>query len=288
MAKKFGLGKGLDILLPVDEVKEYENISTVSNSMDINRIKPNKGQARKHFDEVKIAELSESIKLHGIIQPLVLKKDIKSDDYIIVAGERRWRAAKLAGLKEVPVVFKELGDKELMEVSLIENIQRQDLNPVEEAQAYKVLVNDFKMTQEEVSQRVGKSRVAISNTMRLLNLDERVLEYLIDSVVTEGHGRALLGVVDKDVQYRLAQRIIDDKLSVRQTEDIIKNLGKEKPVAKSKKNDVFIKDLENRVSSILGTKVTFKPKTKNKGKIEIEYYSNEELERILDQFGINN
>lgn len=288
MAKKFGLGKGLDVLLPTEEVKVSNEVKDVTNLMDINRIKPNKSQARKIFDESKLNDLAESIEMHGIIQPLVLKKDTKSDDYIIVAGERRWRAAKTAGLKEVPVVFKELDDKELMEISLIENIQRQDLNPVEEAQAYRVLVDTFKMTQEEVSKRVGKSRVAVANTMRLLNLDQRVLEYITDNVITEGHGRALLAVSDGEMQYKLSQRIIDERLSVRQIEDIIKNLGKEKPALKKKNNDVFIKDLENRVSNLLGTKVIFKPKTKNKGKIEIEYYSSEELERILDQIGINN
>lgn len=286
MAKKFGLGKGLDVLLPT-QTEVTNDIDTTVKYMDINKIKPNKNQARKIFDENKISELAESVKLHGIIQPLVLKNDSKSGDYIIVAGERRWRAAKQAGLKEVPVVFRELDDKELMEISLIENIQRQDLNPVEEASAYQVLLKDFEMTQEDLSKRIGKSRVAITNTIRLLNLDERVLEYLSDSVITEGHGRALLAIPDKDTQYKLAQRIIDERLSVRQTEDIIKNIGKEKPNVALKKKDLFIADLETRVAGLLGTKVIFKPKSKNKGKIEIEYYSTEELERILSQFGIN-
>lgn len=289
MAKKFGLGKGLDALLPTQEKKEEKKVieTEVSNTMNINKIKPNRNQARKVFDEAKILELADSIKQHGIIQPIVLKTDAKTKDYIIVAGERRWRAAKLAGLKEVPVVFKELDDKELMEVSLIENIQRQNLNPVEEAQAYKKLIDEFGLTQEEVSKRVGKSRVAISNTMRLLNLDDRVLEFVSDSIITEGHGRALLQVQDFNLQYKICQKIIDDAMSVRETESYIRNLSKEPKVKIEKKKDVFIKDLEQKVTSVLGTKVVFKPKTKNKGKIEIEYYSNEELERILETFGVN-
>lgn len=289
MAKKFGLGKGLDALMPTQEKKEEKKIieTVVSNTININQIKPNKNQARKVFDEAKILELADSIKQHGIIQPIVLKTDAKTKDYIIVAGERRWRAAKLAGLKEVPVVFKELDDKELMEVSLIENIQRQNLNPVEEAQAYKKLIDEFGLTQEEVSKRVGKSRVAISNTMRLLNLDDRVLEFVSDSIITEGHGRALLQVQDFNLQYKICQKIIDDAMSVRETESYIRNLSKEPKVKIEKKKDVFIKDLEQKVTSVLGTKVVFKPKTKNKGKIEIEYYSNEELERILETFGVN-
>lgn len=283
MAKKFGLGKGLDALLPEvkdDEVKVEEK---QTDKLNINNIKPNKEQPRKHFDEQKILELAESIKELGIIQPIIVKKARTKDDYYIVAGERRWRAAKLAGLKEVPVVFAELSDKEVLEVSLIENIQRQDLNPVEEALAYKKLIEDFSMTQEEVSKRLGKSRVAITNTMRLLNLDNRVLDYISQGVISEGHGRAILQIDDKDLQYKLSQRIIDDKMSVRETENYIKNYDRLKGIrSKEPKKSVFLRDLETKITGILGTKVNFKPKSGNRGKIEIEYYSNEDLERILE------
>jgi ParB family chromosome partitioning protein len=215
VSKKFGLGKGLGALIPEDETKD-ESILKVS----INLIKANHEQPRKNFDEEKIMQLAESIKQHGIIQPLVLKKD--ENIYTIIAGERRWRAAKSIGLKEVPAVILNLSDKEVLEISLIENIQREDLNPIEEAVAYKKLIDDFKLTQDELSKRIGKSRTAIANCMRLLNLDKRVQEYLIDGVISEGHGRALLGVSDKEQQYKLSQTIIDEELSVRQIEALKK------------------------------------------------------------------
>ncbi len=285
MTRKSVLGKGLDVLLPVKE-KEDEKVNEVikaTDILDINRIKPNKNQPRKVFDDEKIQELSGSIKDNGIIQPIVVKKDPGGNDYIIVAGERRWRAAKLAGLKEVPVVLREVDDRALLTVSLIENIQRQDLNPVEEARAFKRLIEDFDMTQEEVSAKIGKSRVSVTNTLRLLNLDDRVLDYVSQGVISEGHGRALLAVEDKEIQYRTCQKIIDEAMSVRQAESYIKSFEKMKDIrGREKKKDVFLKDLEDRITTILGTKVVFKPRTKSRGRIEIEYYSSEDLERILE------
>ncbi len=284
MSKKFGLGKGLDSLLPAeDPVKSTEISVKASDKININNLKPNKEQPRKHFDETRLMELSESIKEHGIIQPILVTKEKTGSDYIIVAGERRWRAAKKAGLKEVPVVQMELSDKQLMEVSLIENIQRQDLNPVEEARAFKKLTDEFSMTQEEISRQVGKSRTAISNTMRLLNLDPQVLDYLADGVISEGHGRALLAVSDGELQYKICQKIIDEGMSVRDAEGYIRNYDKMKLLrSKERKKDIFLADLEKEIGGYLGTKVTFRQKNKNRGKIEIEYYNQEDLDRILD------
>ncbi len=284
MSRKFGLGKGLDSLLPTEAPVEKPAAAVkLSDKISINQLKPNKEQPRKYFDETRLLELTESIKVHGVIQPILVMKDKSSGDYIIVAGERRWRAAKKAGLKEVPVVEMDLTDKELMEVSLIENIQRQDLNPIEEANAFQRLMEDFKMTQEEISQRVGKSRAAISNTIRLLNLDSRVLDYLADGVIYEGHGRALLAISDPEQQVTVCQRIIDEGMSVRQAESYIKNYDKMKQLrSMDRKKDIFLADLEKKIGGYFGTKVTFRQKTKNRGKIEIEYYNQEDLERILD------
>lgn len=282
MSKKFGLGKGLDSLLQNESAAEPEIKLKTSDMLDINKLKPNREQPRKYFDENSLMELSESIKEHGIIQPILITREKQGQDYVIVAGERRWRAAKRAGLKEVPVVEMSLSDKETMEISLIENIQRQDLNSIEEAQAYKKLSDDFDMTQEEISRKVGKSRVAITNTLRLLNLDERVQEYITDGVIYEGHGRALLAVTDKELQYKICQQIIDDGMSVRSAETYIKNYDKMKELrSKERKKNIYLEDLERRVSGYLGTKVTFRNKTKNRGKIEIEYYNQEDLDRIL-------
>lgn len=281
MGKKFALGKGLSALIPeeMEEAIEIKNNTMVS----INKIKSDSEQPRKAFDSEKIAELTESIKTHGIIQPLILRKDTK-DRYVIVAGERRWRAAKLAGLKEVPAIIMELSDRDILEISLIENIQRQDLNPIEEAVAYKRLLDDFEITQEELSKRIGKSRVVISNTMRLTNLDSRVQQYLIEGIITEGHGKVLLSMDDGQIQYELAQQVIDEKLSVRELERLIKRISE-------KKNDSinlvdnemnpYYKDIKNQLQNYFGTKVNISNK-KNKGKIEIEYYSEEDLQRILD------
>ncbi|MDP4177865.1 MAG: ParB/RepB/Spo0J family partition protein, partial [Bacillota bacterium] len=217
MNKKPALGKGLSALIPEEESISNESILQIS----MNLIKPNSNQPRKKFDGDKILQLSESIKLHGVIQPIILQKT--NYTYTIIAGERRWRAAKLIGLKEIPAIIMNLAENDMLEISLIENIQREDLNPIEEALAYKRLLDDFNLTQEELSKRIGKSRTAVTNVLRLLNLDDRVKEYLIDEVISEGHGRALLGVSDNDKQYLIAQKIIDDNLNVRQTELLIKN-----------------------------------------------------------------
>lgn len=282
MAKKFTLGKGLSALIPEEAEDNLEENSKML--IPLNKIKSDEEQPRKLFDSEKIAELAESIKTHGIIQPLILRKHME-DQYIIVAGERRWRAAKMAGLKEVPAVIMELTDRDILEVSLIENIQRQDLNPIEEAIAYRKLLNDFNITQEELSRRIGKSRVAIANTIRLTNLDDRVQQYIIESIITEGHGRTLLAISDKQKQYELAQQVIDEKLSVRELERLIKRLSeeeeKEKVIWSSDNLNPYYKEITNQLQNYFGTKVNISNK-KNKGKIEIEYYSEEDLQRILD------
>ncbi|MBU5592402.1 ParB/RepB/Spo0J family partition protein [Clostridium sp. MSJ-4] len=277
MTKKFGLGKGLGALIPEEDMKEQNE----SNLISMNLIKANSHQPRKLFDEEKISSLAESIKEHGIIQPIILKSMDKG--YMIIAGERRWRAAKLAGLKEVPAIIMDLTDKQVLEISLIENIQREDLNPIEEALAYKKLIEDFNLTQEALSVRIGKSRAAIANTMRLLNLDTRVQDYLKDGVITEGHGRALLGILNKDLQYELSQKIIDEDLTVREVERIIKSLDKSNKESKQLKTlNPYYNDIKERLQSHFGTKVNINSKRNNKGKIEIEYYSEEDLQRILD------
>lgn len=280
MSKKFGLGKGLGALIPEDTQQE-EKVDEKSNLISINLIKSNSDQPRKSFDNDKIQELSESIKNHGIVQPIVLRK--KDDSYVIVAGERRWRAAKIAGLKEIPAVVMELTDKDVLEISLIENIQRQDLNPIEEAVAYRKLINEFKLTQDGLSKRLGKSRTAITNTMRLLNLCESVQQYLVEGVISEGHGRALLSVTDSKEQEIIAQKIIDDNLSVREVERFIKTMNapkKEKSEEKEIEN-IYYKDVKEKLQNYFGTKVSINSK-KDKGKIEIEYYSQEDLQRILE------
>lgn len=279
MSKKFALGKGLGALIPEDmqEKKEKQDLL-----IPLNKIKCNAEQPRKNFDNDKILELAESIKHHGIIQPLVLKQD--GEDYLIVAGERRWRAAKIIGLEEVPAIVMELTDKQVLEISIIENIQRQDLNPIEEALAYKRLLSEFELTQEELSKRIGKSRTSITNTMRLTNLDNRVQQYLIEGVISEGHGRALLGINDGNLQCELAQKIIDEKLSVREVEKLIKHIlskEAEHKSVKTKELNPYYKDIKERLQNHFGTKVNLSNK-KNKGKIEIEYYSEEDLQRIID------
>ncbi len=282
MSKKFGLGKGLNALIPND----YEELTVEKGSqtlISLNDIKANREQPRKSFDNEKILELSQSIKNHGIIQPLILKK--KDDFYVIIAGERRWRAAKLAGLKEVPAIIMDITDRELLELSLIENIQREDLNPIEEGKAFKKLLEDFNLTQESLSETLSKSRTSITNTMRLLNLDDRVQDYIIDGVISEGHGRTLLGIKEKDIQYELAQKVIDDKISVRELEKIVRNItdikNEKKLEEKIKDLSIYYKDIREKLENYFGTKVNIEKK-KNKGKIEIEYYSEEDLQRILD------
>ena len=276
MNKKFALGKGLGALIP-DEINEDNEGKLM---ISLNKIKSNIDQPRKSFDNEKIAELAESIKNHGIIQPLILKEN--DGGYIIVAGERRWRAAKMVGLKEVPAIVMDLTEKQVLEISLIENIQRQDLNPIEEALAYKKLLSDFDLTQEELSKRIGKSRTAITNTIRLINLDSRVQQYVIDGIISEGHGRALLSLEDGDLQYIYSQKVIDEKLSVRELEKLIRNISlKSERSEKKEELNPYYKDVRDRLQKYFGTKVNLSSK-KNKGKIEIEYYSEEDLERILD------
>ena len=285
MGKKLALGKGLSALIPDESFNTDNKNSTLYIS--INKIKSDKDQPRKSFDSEKIAELTESIKTHGIIQPLILRK-IDNDQYIIVAGERRWRAAKIAGLKEVPAIIMDLTESEILEISLIENIQRQDLNPIEEAIAYKKLIDDFKMTHEELSKRIGKSRTSITNTMRLINLDDRVQQYIIEGVISEGHGRALLGIKDFEIQYELAQQVIDEKLSVRELEKIIRRIiepnNRNSSSSKQELNPYY-KEIKNQLQNYFGTKVNISNKN-NKGKIEIEYYSEDDLQRILDIINI--
>lgn len=282
MSKKYGLGKGLGALIPDDlSVQDDKDNKKDINKISINMIRANESQPRKSFDENKLNSLTASIKEHGIIQPLVLKKD-EGETYTIIAGERRWRAAKLAGLKEIPAVIMNVTEKQVLEISLIENIQREDLNPIEEALAYKKLLDDFNLTQEELSERVGKSRTAITNCLRLLNLDLRVQQYVIEGVITEGHGRAILGVDDKDFQFKLAQTVIDEGLSVRETEKLAKNmLHDNKQKRKEKDENPYYIDIEERLKNAFGTKVSIKS-GRNKGKIEIEYYSEDDLQRIVE------
>lgn len=252
----------------------------------ISSVEPNINQPRKQFDEDALLELSESIKQYGILQPLLVSD--KKDYYEIIAGERRWRAAKLAGLKEVPVIVKEFTDQELVEISLIENIQREDLNPVEEAMAYKRLIDEFHLKQDEVAERVGKSRTAVTNSMRLLKLSEKVQQMLIDEMITAGHARAILAISDKEKQETVAMKVFDEKLSVRETEALVKRMLE--PPKTEKKNkfttaeDAIYESLEEKMKSIMGTRVQIHRKKNDKGKIEIEYYSKDELERIIDLF----
>ncbi len=288
-----GLGKGLDTLIPAgtgikstpktkQEVVVEKVIKKEEVMVKLTEIEPNREQPRKNFDEDSLLELAESIKQFGVIQPLIVQK--KGESYEIIAGERRWRAAKLAGLKEVPVIVKEYSEQERMEISLIENIQRENLNPIEEAMAYKRLLTEFSLKQDEVAERVSKSRTAVTNSMRLLKLDEHVQQMVIDDMLTTGHARALLGIEDKELQRTLASKVFDNKLSVRETEKLVRSYQEEKKEKKKETidNDFIYKDIEDKIRTILGTKVTLNHKKNNRGKIEIEYYSNEELERILE------
>ena len=289
--KKNGLGKGLDSLIVNKQgtAKKADHKSDESGVMvNINKVEPNREQPRKNFDEDALMELSDSIKQFGVLSPLLVQD--KGTYYEIIAGERRWRAAKMAGLKEVPVIIRNLTDQEIVEISLIENIQREDLNPIEEALAYKRLLEEFHLKQDEVAERVSKSRTAVTNSMRLLKLDERVQQMIIDEMITTGHARAILSITDKDKQYEFAQRIFDEKLSVRDVEKEVKRMQKEKKVDKNKENDFDPKlqaiytDLEEQLKGIFGTKVSINAKDKKKGKIEIEYYSQDELDRIINLF----
>ena len=296
MVKKSGLGKGLDSLIPSagakksnpakSEVKKEVVVEKVVKKeevmLKITEVEPSREQPRKNFNEDALLELADSIKQFGIIQPLIVQK--QDDYYEIIAGERRWRAAKLAGLKEVPVIIKNYTEQERVEIALIENIQREDLNPIEEALAFRRLLTEFELKQDELAERVSKSRTAVTNSMRLLKLDERVQQMVVDEKISTGHARALLAVEDKEQQYTLANKIFDEKLSVRETERLMKNFQKEKENKKSQttENEFIYKGIEEKIKMILGTKVTVNHKKNNKGRIEIEYYSNEELERIMD------
>ena len=288
--KRGGLGKGLDSLIPdhktvktterkkqeVEEKKEGEQL------ININKIEPNHEQPRRNFEEDSLLELADSIKQFGVLQPLIVQK--RHDYYEIIAGERRWRAAKMAGIKEIPVIIKEYTKREAVEIALIENIQRENLNPIEEAMAFKRLLTEFSLKQDEVAERVSKSRTTVTNSMRLLKLDERVQQMIVDDMISTGHARTLLAIEDHEEQYNLANKIFDEKLSVRETEKLIKELKNPKKEKEKKviEHDFIYKDLEERMKTVMGTKVHVNPKTKGKGKIEIEYYSDEELERIFE------
>ena len=297
-AKKNGLGKGLDSLI-TNKVNTAKTTTATTKPavkkdekvvegilVNINKVEPNREQPRKNFDEDALLELAESIKQFGVLQPLLVQQ--KDDYYEIIAGERRWRAAKLANLKEVPVIIKKLTEQEVVEISLVENIQRENLNPIEEAFAYKRLLTEFHLKQDEVAERVSKSRTAVTNSMRLLKLDERVQQMVIDDMITTGHARALLGIEDVEKQFATAQKIFDENLSVRETEKLVKKIqnNKDIPVEKKKVSDPAMEaiyhDLEEKMKSILGTKVAINKKDDQKGKIEIEYYSMDELDRIID------
>lgn len=300
VVKRNGLGKGLDSLIPNKSDKAIKSSGAEDNKVmntnkkeekasetgeilvKINHIEPNRNQPRKDFDEDALLELADSIKQFGILQPLLVQK--KNDYYEIIAGERRWRAAKLAGIKEVPVVIKTYTNQEIVEISLIENIQRENLNPIEEAMAYKRLLEEFNLKQDEVAERVSKSRTAVTNSMRLLRLSDRVQQMIVDDMITTGHARALLAIDDEEQQYALANKIFDEKLSVRETEKLVKTLKNPKKEQKIEKvENTFIYDnLEEKMKNIIGTKVNVNAKANGKGRIEIEYYSEEELERIFD------
>lgn len=288
--KRTGLGKGLDSMIPPKATSKAvkEKVSNVSKTgetiLKINEVEPNKKQPRKFFNEEALKELSDSIKQHGIVQPLVVAK--QKDYYEIIAGERRWRAAKMAGLKEVPVVIKDYSPQEIMEVALIENIQREDLNPVEEAKAYQNLIKEYNLKQEEVAERVSKSRSAITNSLRLLKLNERVLDFLIQETISSGHARALLALEDPEKQVSVAEKIAKEHLSVRDTEKLVKNINQpvKKAPKKELKNDFVYKDMEEQLKQKIGTKVKINRKSENKGKIEIEYYSQDDLEKIVAYF----
>ena len=282
-----GLGKGINALIPEGTEEEKIIIKEVvvkepaETKLRISQIEPNKSQPRKMFDEDALIELSESIKQYGVLQPLLVQK--KDNYYEIIAGERRWRAAKLAGVKEIPVIIKDYSDQEVVEIALIENIQREDLNPIEEAQAYQRLIKDYRLKQDEVAEKVSKSRAAITNSLRLLKLDTRVQEMVMEGKLSNGHARTIIGIEDGDKQYMIAQKIFDEKLSVREVEKLMRDLDKpQKPVKQLPENDFVYRDLEEKFTKIMGTQVSIKNKNNNKGKIEIQYYSQAELERIYD------
>lgn len=289
-----GLGKGLDSLIPnavgesksnkTDiENKEFKKDNAVPDTLvKITMVEPNREQPRKNFDEDALMELADSIKQFGLLQPILVQD--RKDYYEIIAGERRWRAAKLAGLKEVPVIIKNLSEQEIVEISLIENIQRENLNPIEEAQAFKRLLNEFHLKQDEVAERVSKSRTAVTNSMRLLKLCDEVQQMVINEMISTGHARALLAIEDTELQYSVAQKIFDEKLSVRDVEKLVKNINKpEKPKKEINQSlEVIYRDIEEKLKQSLSTKVAVLSKENGAGKIEIEFYSHEDLDRLVD------
>ena len=288
-AKVGGLGKkGLDSLI----VKKDEGVvlADASNQfpveVDIDKVEPNKNQPRKHFDEDALQELSENIKLHGIINPLIVQD--RNGYYEIIGGERRWRAARMAGLKKVPVVVKHLTEREFVEISLIDNIQRENLNPIEEAMAYKRLIEEYELKQDEVAERVSKSRTTVTNSMRLLKLDSRVQDMVAEDKLTTGHARAMLAISDADKQFEFAERAFDEKMSVREVEREIKKMQEDKKVNEKSKENVndklaaIYRDEETCLKAILDTKVLINAKNSNSGKLEIEYYSQDQLNNFLE------
>ena len=286
MAKK-GLGKGLNSLFNEEDIEEVTSEITKSSEGDIKKVRmsliePNKKQPRRHFDEEKITALADSIKEHGLIQPIIITPS-DNNMYKIVAGERRWRAAKKANLKEIPAVIRKYSEEQVAEIALIENLQRENLNPIEEAIGYNLLMDEFNLTQELISQRVGKSRSAIANSLRLLSLEDEIQKMLILGTLTSGHARAILSLDDKELRIALSKRIIEDNLNVRQAEALAKQLQKKKPQKTA--YDIEIEKIQNTLSSAMGTKVRINH-TAKKGKIEIEYYGNEDLERVLGFFNI--
>lgn len=318
MAQKKGLGRGLNDLLGTSEASKpfrsrnnqqnssentskevktvtkevvKEVVKEVEQKIKINLIEPNKSQPRKQFDEEALQELSDSIKKYGVLEPLIVTK--KGDYYEIIAGERRWRAARMAGIKEVPVVIRDYTDKEIMEISLIENIQREDLNPIEEAEAYEALISEYNLKQEEVAERVSKSRSTITNSLRLLKLCEDVRQMVMYNMISTGHARALIPIEDPKLQYETAAIVYDQKLSVRETEAYVKAILEKKPEKEEKQKpqkdlSVFYSDIENKLKSILGAKIAIKASNNDKGKIEINYYSQDELDRITEMlYSIN-
>lgn len=294
--KKRGLGNGLNNLIPggndIEDTKSEPKIvervvekiveKKAETMVKLVDIEPNKDQPRSNFNEDALLELADSIKQFGVIQPLVVQK--KDKYYKIIAGERRWRAAKIAGVKEVPVIIKDYSDEEVMEIALIENIQREDLNPIEEAQAYRRLLQEYNLKQDEIAEKVSKSRTAITNSMRLLKLADDVQQMVIDEMITSGHARALLAIEDKEKQILIANQIFDEKLSVRETEKLVKAVINPKPKKEPEKynDEVIYTNLENKIKTIVGSNVSINRKSKDKGKIEIEYYSVAELERIIE------
>ena len=296
MALKRGLGKGLDSLIPTNVMMESEvkhaTVSTASSAEEgkdgtlmvkLSKVEPNREQPRKNFDEDSLQELAESLKQFGMLQPILVQN--RGDYYEIIAGERRWRAAKIAGLKEVPVIVRELTDQEIVEISLIENIQREDLNPIEEAQAYKRLLTEFHLKQDEVAERVSKSRTAVTNSMRLLKLCDEVQKMVVDDMISTGHARALISIEDPEEQYLIAQKIFDEKLSVREVEKLVKDLHKppKPPKEENKTLQAIYQEISERLKQSLSTKVSVSANQNGAGKIEIEFYNHEDLERLLER-----